>query len=66
MSEPTFSAANTKLDLPPKFAGKPSKLSVGCSKWNSIVILWSLLSLLIELDWQCPDLNMLHLIESVS
>ena len=27
MSEPTFSAANIKLDLPPKFAGKPSELS---------------------------------------
>ena len=28
MSEPTFAAANVKLDLPPKFAGKPSKLSI--------------------------------------
>ena len=27
MSEPTFSAANIKLDLPPKFTGKPSELS---------------------------------------
>ena len=27
MSETTFSAANIKLDLPPKFVGKPSKLS---------------------------------------
>ena len=27
MSEPTFSAANIKLDLPLKFAGKPSELS---------------------------------------
>ena len=27
MSEPTFSAANIKLDLPPKFAGKPTELS---------------------------------------
>ena len=27
MSEPTFSAASIKLDLPPKFAGKPSELS---------------------------------------
>ena len=28
MNEPTFSAANIKLDLPPKFAGKPSELSL--------------------------------------
>ena len=27
MSEPTFFAANIKLDLPPKFVGKPSELS---------------------------------------
>ena len=27
MSEPTFSAANIKLDLPSKLAGKPSELS---------------------------------------
>ena len=26
MSEPNFAAANTKLDLPPKCAGKPSEL----------------------------------------
>ena len=26
MSEPTFAAAKTKLDLPPKFTGKPSEL----------------------------------------
>ena len=27
MSKPTFPAASIKLDLPPKFAGKPSELS---------------------------------------
>ena len=27
MNEPRFSAANIKLDLTPKFAGKPSELS---------------------------------------
>ena len=27
MSEPTFAAANIKLDLPSKFAGKPSNVS---------------------------------------
>ena len=27
MSEPTFAAANIKLDLLPKFSGKPSELS---------------------------------------
>ena len=27
MSEPTFSAESIKLDLPPKFTGKPSELS---------------------------------------
>ena len=27
MSEPTFSTVNIKLDLPPKFAGKPNELS---------------------------------------
>ena len=66
MGEPTFAAERIKLDLSLSLLTNQVSCLVGYLKWNSIVILWALSSLLIGLDWQCPDLNMVPLLSGVS
>ena len=66
MSDPTFAAANIKLDLPPKFSGEPSELSGWLFEVEQYCDIVGIVSLFVGLDWQCTNLNMMPLLGGIS